>query len=288
MRTVKDSQGHEYKGAEVTSEGFHVFGLDPYQYYSAGIACYLSNTQVQQDAWDVWDNHAPIAGVKNGNIIGYKYFGFEGLKKDQLGLKAFEGTKKGNQTAFNLFIIPRTTKAFKVNVWMDGPWDNEVWKGKKIGEINVPAGSKQEMTRFTIDVASAVEGLKGKHAIYLVAEGEGQEPLFDMEGLGFSSKKKDISRPVIPTVTITVDGKAVETPKTPVRSTNANGITDYTVYEVSCPQAGTNVPVVAASASDKDVKIAVTQAESATGTAVVKCTWGGQTKTYRVVFGQAK
>ena len=288
VRTVKDSQGHEYKGAEVTSEGFHVFGLDPYQYYSAGIACYLSNTQVQQDAWDVWDNHAPIAGVKDGNIIGYKYFGFEGLKKDQLGLKAFEGTKKGNQTAFNLFIIPRTTKAFKVNVWMDGPWDNEVWKGKKIGEINVPAGSKQEMTRFTIDVASAVEGLKGKHAIYLVAEGEGQEPLFDMEGLGFSSKKKDISRPVIPTVTITVDGKAVETPKTPVRSTNANGITDYTVYEVSCPQAGTNVPVVAASASDKDVEIAVTQAESVTGTAVVKCTWGGQTKTYRVAFGQAK
>ena len=104
--TAKDKQGNEYKGAEVTSEGFHIFGLDPYQYYSAGIACYLSDIRLQQDAWDIWDNHAPITGVKNGNIIGYKYFGFGGLKKDQLGLKAFEGTKKGNQTAFNLFLTP--------------------------------------------------------------------------------------------------------------------------------------------------------------------------------------
>ena len=60
---------------------------------AAGIACYLSDIRLQQDAWDIWDNHAPIVGVKNGNIIGYKYFGFGGLKKDQLGLKAFEGTK---------------------------------------------------------------------------------------------------------------------------------------------------------------------------------------------------
>ncbi len=41
-------------------------GLTPYQYYSAGIACYLSDIRLQQDAWDIWDNHAPITGVKNG------------------------------------------------------------------------------------------------------------------------------------------------------------------------------------------------------------------------------
>jgi hypothetical protein len=39
--TAKDSAGDQYSGAEVTSEGFHIFGLDPYQYYSAGLACYL-------------------------------------------------------------------------------------------------------------------------------------------------------------------------------------------------------------------------------------------------------
>jgi len=40
------TQTAEYTGAEVTSEGFQIFGLDPYQYYSAGIACFLSNPRI--------------------------------------------------------------------------------------------------------------------------------------------------------------------------------------------------------------------------------------------------
>ena len=37
----------------------------------------------------------PLADVQNGNIIGYKYFGFAGLDKDTKGVKAFEGAKPG-------------------------------------------------------------------------------------------------------------------------------------------------------------------------------------------------
>lgn len=92
--TAKDAQGYEYKGAEVTSEGFHIFGLDPYRYYSAGFACYLSDVSLQQDSWDIWDNHASITNVKNGHIIGYKYFGFGGLDKDKLGLKLSKEHKR--------------------------------------------------------------------------------------------------------------------------------------------------------------------------------------------------
>ena len=209
--TAKDSQGNEYTGAEVTSEGFHIYGLDPYQYYSAGYACYLSNPNSQQDSWDIWDNNMPIANVENGNIIGYKYFGFGGLDKDRKGLKAFKGTKRGNKTAFNLFLTPKTKNAFKVSVWLDGPWDNDTWKGKKIGEINVPANSAQEITKFTIDVSSVVDNLDKKHAIFLVAEGPDSGGLFDLTGLGFSSKKKKIVRPVTPTVSIRVNGAADRT-----------------------------------------------------------------------------
>ncbi|MDX9812505.1 MAG: hypothetical protein RBU28_08960, partial [Bacteroidales bacterium] len=229
--TAKDSQGKEYTGAEVTSEGFHIYGLDPYQYYSAGYACYLSNTRSQQDSWDIWDNNMPIANVQNGNIIGYKYFGFGGLKKDMKGLKAFKGVKPKNKTAFNLFLAPKTKSAFSVNVWLDGPWDNTTWKGKKIGVINVPANSSSEITRFTVDVSSVVDKLDGKHAIFLVAEGAESEDLFDLAGLGFSSKKNKIVRPVAPTVTIKVNGKDIEVPLIPVRSTNANGIVSYDIYE---------------------------------------------------------
>lgn len=284
--TAKDSQGKEYTGAEVTSEGFHIYGLDPYQYYSAGYACYLSNMNSQQDSWDVWDNNMPVAGVKNGNIIGYKYFGFGGLDKDKKGLKAFEGTKPGNKTAFNLFLTPKTNKSFKVNVWLDGPWDNETWKGKKIGEIVVPANAAQVVTKYTIDVAAIVEKLDKKHAVYLVAEGDETENLFDLIGLGFSSAKKKIVRPVAPTVSINVNGQAIEMPLTPVRSTNANGIIGYDIYEAKykVPASSAAIPSVSATASNPAVKIAVTQAKSNTGTAVVKCDYNGVVKTYNVVL----
>ena len=284
--TAKSDQ-YEYTGAEVTSEGFHIFGLDPYLYYSAGYACYLSNQQIVQDSWDMWDNNMPLAGVQNGNVIGYKYFGFGGLDKDTKGLKAFAGTKPGNNTKFNLFLTPKTANAFKINVWLDGPWDNETWKGKKIGEIDVPANAAQEITKFTIDVSSAVDNLDKKHAIFLVAEGSGQGGLCDIIGLGFSSDKKPIVRsPIPPTVSIMVNGQAIELPATPVRSTNQNGITDVSPYQAAytVPADVTGIPQVTASASDPNVKIDITQAEAKNGTAVVKCDYNGLVKTYYVTL----
>jgi len=293
---------NEYTGAEVTSEGFNIYGLDPFMYYSAGYACYLSNQETQQDSWDIWDNHMPITNVANGHIIGYKYFGFGGLSKDQKGLKAFAGTKKGNNTKFNLFITPRSVGAFKVNVWLDGPWDNDTWKGKKIGEIEVPARSTQETTQYTIDVSKFVDHLDKKHAIFLVAEGifSGphdpgvNRPLFDLTGLGFSSKNKDLSRPIAPTVTISVNDVILDLPTHPVRSTNANGITSYELYEhtVKLSSNSKQTPTVAARASSPEVKVTITQAKSASGvsttlndrTAVVKFDYKGMVKTYRIVF----
>jgi arabinoxylan arabinofuranohydrolase len=284
--TLKDNQGVEYKGTEVTSEGFHIYGLDPYQYYSAGYACYLSDTKLQQDSWDIWDNNMPITNMLNGSIVGFKYFGFGGLDKDTKGMKAFEGTKKGNKTAFNLFLTPKTTKTFKVNVWLDGPWDNATWKGKKIGEIIIPANSVQETTKFTIDVSKFVDNLDKKHAIFLVAESAEPDALFDFIGLGFSSVKKQIERPVAPSVSISVNGKAIDVPATPIRSTNVNGIVGYDLYEttVKLPSGSNQVPVITALASDKAVKVSIEQVQSTTGTAVVKCEYNSMVKTYKVVF----
>ena len=288
--TAKDSQSKEYTGAEVTSEGFHIYGLDPYQYYSAGYACYLSNVGSQQDSWDIWDNNMPVTSVKNGNIIGYKYFGFGGLAKGIKGLKAFEGVKAGNKTAFNLFLTPKTKNAFKVNVWIDGPWDNATWKGKKIGVIEVPANAAQETTKFTIDVSAIVDKLDKKHAVYLVAEGGDTEGLFDLVGLGFSSAKKKIVRPIVPSVSIKVNGEAIVVPETPVRSTNANGIVGYDIYQATykVPTSATATPSVTASSSDPVVKIAITQADSKAGTAVIKCDYKGVVKTYKVVLSPAE
>ena len=127
---------------------------------------------------------------------------------------------------------------------MDGPWDNETWKGTKLGEIVVPANSEEKMTQFSIDVAKFVDHLDGKHAIFLVAEGPDSTELFELIGLGFSSKKKKIAPPVVPSVSITVDRNAIELPKYPVRSTNENGIVGYDLYESSytLPYGTTTLP----------------------------------------------
>lgn len=283
--TAKASNGDAYTGAEVTSEGFQIFGLDPYKYYSAGYACYLSNVGSQQDSWDIWDNNMPIS-VQGGDIIGYKYFGFGGLDKAQKGLKPFAGTKEGNRTAFNLFLIPETDASFKINIWLDGPWDNSTWKGKKIGEINVPANSARKFTQVTADVSEAVDKLDKKHAIYLVAEGGSNGKLCTLLGLGFSANGQSLEYPAVPEISITVNGLKVDLPATPVRSTNANGITGYDQYEArfTLPAGTTGTPKVAASASDPSVKIDITQPESKNGKAVVKFDYKGKVKTYTVVM----
>ena len=282
---------HEYTGAEVTSEGFNMFGLDPYQYYSAGYACHVTGGASLEDSYDIWDNHMPIAGVNNSAVIGFKYFGFEGLGENDLGLTPFEGTEPGNHTKFNAFLVPKTADSFKVQVWMDGPWDNDTWKGKKLGEIVVPAGSAQVNTKFELDVSDIVDNLDGKHAIYLVAEG-GNGSLFDLMGVGFSKDGKELSAPNVPEVSISVDGKPISLPGQPLASTVENGIVNYDTYQYDhiLPAGTTEIPAVTASASDDKVKITVSQAASVTGAdsvAIVRFHYNGAVKTYRIPFSEA-
>jgi len=178
--TAKDSTGREYTGAEVTSEGFNLCGLNPYEYYSAGIACYYVNNNpgsvinVLQDAYDVWDDHAPVTGLQNNYTLGYKYFDFEHY------------TKPENNTQFDLYLKPTTANAFTVNIMMDSPWEG-VRGGTKIGEISVPANAKQVKTKFSVPVP-AVDALGKKHAIYLKVSGDSGS-LCDVLGLSFSKQE---------------------------------------------------------------------------------------------------
>lgn len=291
------SNGDAYTGAEVTSEGFQIFGLPPYQYYSAGIACFMTGNQWLQDTHDNWDNHMDLAGITNKGIIGFKYFGFGGLPKDSKGVKAFVGTKKGDGTMLNLNLTPQGKGAFKIHVMLDGPYANSTWNGREIAVLSVPEDAPQVATMFQVAVPD-VEGLAGKHAIYLVAEGpEVQQPennrprfggaqrqpqrpvgLFDFHGIGFSCNSVSIARPVVPMPTITVDGKALRIPSTPIFATGANGYTEANHYQVYAPM--TDQSVIKASASDPSVKIEVSGIVA--GRATVKMTYQGQEKIFLI------
>ena len=292
--TAKASDGNEYTGAEVTSEGFNIFGLPPYKYYSAGIACYMAgpgSNEWLQDNHDVWSNHMDLAGIKNGGIIGFKYFGFGGLDKADKGLPAFEGTKKGDNTSINLFLTPSGRGAFSIHVRLDNPW-----KGQEIGVVGVPAAASKEAMTCSVRVPD-VEGLTGKHAIYLVVEGpEIEEPqqqgrpqfgrrqspqrpqgLFDLHGIGFM-KGRGMRAPEVPQVTIEADGERLQLPEKPLFSSNTNGYTDVTHYQVYAPlHEGSKIT---ASASTPDVQIQVGAITD--NRATVKFTYKGKTKTYLI------
>ena len=295
--TAKASDGMEYTGAEVTSEGFQIYGLPPYQYYSAGIACYMTGNSWLQDNFDVWNNSMDLAGITNRGIIGFKYFGFGGLDKWQKGVKAFEGCKKGDGTKLCLNLTPSGKGAFRIHVLLDGPYVNSVWNGREIGVIDVAADAPQRPTVVELALPE-VEGLSGKHAIYLKVEGpeveqpqQGQRPqwgrqqqpqrpqgLFDLHGIGFVKGNEKLAVPVVPTVTIAVDGKELNIPSQPLFATNDNGLTDSAHYQVYAPVKEGSV--ITAKASDPGVRFEIGRIEA--GRAVVKATWGGMTKTFLV------
>ncbi len=292
--TAKASDGNEYTGAEVTSEGFQIFGLPPYQYYSAGLACFVYGPNANnwmQDNHDVWNNSMDLAGIQNGGIVGFKYFGFGGLAQDTKGCKAFEGTKPGNDTHCILFLTPSGRGAFSIHVRLDNPW-----KGKELGVIAVSAEASKEPMIYSLK-ADGVEGLTGKHAIYLVAEGpEVQQPdqqqrpqwgrrqepqrpqgLFDLHGIGFT-KGGTWSTPVVPQVAITVDGKYLAIPSTPIFSSNANGYTEVSNYQVYAPLKANSK--LSAFSYNPAVKFEISPVTA--GRATVKATYKGKTKTYLI------
>ncbi|MBR1667130.1 MAG: hypothetical protein IJ693_02500 [Bacteroidaceae bacterium] len=300
--TAKASDGNEYTGAEVTSEGFQIFGLPPYQYYSAGLACYMTGPnsgQYMQDNHDVWNNSMDLAGIQNGAVIGFKYFGFGGLAKDTKGVKAFEGTKKGDETMLNLaFTTSGTGGSFKVHVMLDGPYANEVWKGREIAYFEQP--NEKAFTGMHNVPVPDVEGLTGKHAIYLVVEGpEVQQPqnnqpqwgrpqqgqqrpkgLFDLHGIGFSKKgDKSMNKHLtVPQVQIQVDGKSINLPTTPLYSTNNNGYMEATNYQAYAPL--TDKSVITVIPNNPEITYQVSSIVE--GRATVKCTYKGKTKTFLI------
>ncbi len=291
--TAKAGDGNEYTGAEVTSEGFQIFGLPPYDYYSAGIACFMygpNSNNWMQDNHDVWNNSMDLAGIQNGGIVGFKYFGFGGLAQDTKGVKAFEGTKKGDHTMINLYLTRSGKGAFKIHIKLDDPW-----KGQEIGVIDVPAQAGYGIVGCEVP---EVEGLTGKHAIYLVAEGPevqqpeqpqrgqwGQRPqqpqrpqgLFDLHGIRFS-KGVGAPAPIVPQVTIYADGKKLNIPAQPIRSTNQNGYTDQVRYQVYAPLK--NNTKVEAESNVSGVKFEISPVTA--GRATVKATYNGKEKIFLI------
>jgi hypothetical protein len=287
--TAAASDGNTYTGAEVTSEGFQIFGLPPYQYYSAGYACFMTGNEWMQDNHDVWNNSMDLAGINNKGIVGFKYFGFGGLATTTKGLPAFAGIQKGDKAMINLNLTSGGRGAFKIHVMLDDPW-----KGKEIATFNIPADAPKAAMMYQAAVPE-VEGLTGKHAIYLVADGpevraperprwgaprgpQRPQGLFDLHGIGFSKAGEQFNAPVVPQVTITVNGQPLVIPQNPVFFTNLNGYAECNRYQVYGKLDKNST--LKATANDPSVKFEISSVVE--GRATIKATYNGKTKIYLI------
>ena len=292
--TAAAADGNTYTGAEVTSEGFQIFGLPPYQYYSAGIACFMTggnnSNEWMQDNHDVWNNSMDLAGITNGGIVGFKYFGFGGLAAATKGLKPFAGIQKGDGAMLNLNLTTGGHGAFKIRVRLD-----DAWKGKEIAVLNIPADAPKAAMMYQVAVPD-VEGLTGKHAIYLVADGpevkaperprwggprgpQRPQGLFDLHGIGFSKAGEVLEAPQVPQVTITIDGQALVIPQNPIWFTNLNGYAEANHYQVYGKLSDKD-NVIKASSNIPGVKFEISKIVE--GRATVKATYNGKTKVYLI------
>jgi len=297
--TAKASDGNEYTGAEVTSEGFQIFGLPPYAYYSAGYACFVNgpgSNDWMQDNHDVWNNSMDLAGIQNGGIIGFKYFGFGGLDKNTKGCKAFEGIKKGDNAKLFINLTTSGKYPFKIHVKLDNPWN-----GDEIALFSFSDFQTDIKMDYSVSKpVPALEGLTGKHAIYLVAEGpEIQQPqqqgfqfggrrgpqqpqrpqgLFDLHGIGFAQEGHVCQPEAVPQVTITADGQKLNIPTTPIRFNAQNGYSEQNRYQLFGKLG--NSSRLDATSDVPGVKFDISPIVE--GRATIKATYKGQTKIFLI------
>ena len=161
--------------AEFTSEGFLLDGLDPYETYSAGIACYYmgpepatqdypnvnypgSHTQIVRgqyqgttDLYDLSVNRCPMVNNTAGSVVGYKYYNFS-KTFGQTGLKlALDYTPDG--------------VAGRIDIFLDRP--SEAEGGVRLGSINVSAEGIGQPATAIVEVEQ-LKYYNGKHALFFV------------------------------------------------------------------------------------------------------------------------
>ncbi|MDR1136162.1 MAG: hypothetical protein LBL49_08320 [Clostridiales Family XIII bacterium] len=151
--------------AEMTSQGFELDGLNPYDEHDAGITCYTIGDEMWIDThtYDImdWDPNSgnpamdwnPIVNIRNQNWVAYKYFNFG------------NGADKGRQTKLILTLTEGAPGA--INIYSGDPiggYGRPDTKKTLIGRVNL-LGYNSDI--HTVETLVDNVTLTGKKGIYL-------------------------------------------------------------------------------------------------------------------------
>ena len=167
---------------ELTSEGFAIDGLNPFERHSAGIACWLTGPTVAIHEWpknifsgsyvetsygtetnfdapyDLVNNTNRVVNNTDGSIVGYKYFDL---------------TKTNGQQNLKLLLrlIPEGIDG-TITIMLDRPWKSR--GGKILGTIDLKADMPQTSTELSAAIPAIAE-YTGKHALFFTFSSETKE-----------------------------------------------------------------------------------------------------------------
>ncbi len=154
---------------QMTSEGWETAGLNPYKYYSAGIACYHTGGAYVKANRDQIANSNTITRTRNNSVAGYKFFNFS------------QNAPEGKYTRLNIGFIPAGLEGF-IDVYLDRP--NTI-SGQLLGTYQISAGMPAVLTKMSLPLP-ALDTVDGKHAIFFVfRHNAGNSSLGDLYDLEF-------------------------------------------------------------------------------------------------------
>ncbi|MDI9477363.1 MAG: hypothetical protein QM345_01205, partial [Bacillota bacterium] len=272
-RNIEDESGNVYTGAEVTSQGFEINGLNPYKYHSAGITSFLLGGPYVKAVYDTWRDEAPVVNIRNNSIVGFKYFNFSSQPE----------TGQSNQ--LEVYITPKGN-AGTIEVMLDSPWEKR--GGIKLGSLSFTSDLEQKLTKLVFPVPAPDE-IEGKRALFFIFNTESSDELCEFNGFKFSkieiSTEKafvaeldewDKENLIPPVLRVYVDGK-------PVEEFELSDY-DYNVFQYSykLPAGNTEIPQVTAETDNDRIRVDIQQAETPSGTAVVSFSKVDSVKTYPV------
>jgi hypothetical protein len=104
--------------------------------------------------------------------------------------------------------------------------------------------------------------------------------LFDLHGIGFAKSGVDAQPAFVPEITITADGKRLNIPHLPIRTTNANGYTDLTHYQVYGPLKADSKLEATCEKAPNAVHFEISPIVN--GRATVKATYKGKEKIFLI------
>lgn len=164
---------------EMTSQGIQTEGLNAFQIHNAYRVCYSNGPYIDGAKRDAKGEN-PIVNIKDGSVIGFKYFNF-GEKAINSSIKLNLNIECLDKTEIGLEIASPedadnadrriTLKAFPLHKYI--PADGKYHK------VEIPI--KRLMANENLNT---IGGLKGKMAVFLTFKGKGQD-LCRLKEIGF-------------------------------------------------------------------------------------------------------